>query len=265
MNQDQVKDQLLLLDSEVDNFTVTFSGKASKKVDGLYYPDRCEIILHNKNFADNNQMMYTAIHEFAHHVHFTKSNGTASNRAHTKDFWNIFHRLLYRAEEAGVYRNVFEEVNEFRELTEKLKGSYLAKNGHLMKELGELLMKAMELCQMYHASFEDYVDRVLGIHRNDAKTLMKTHQLDINPEIGYENMKVVARVKDEDMRREVENAFMNNYTADMIKSELNPPERFDSRLSFLEGEKYRLEQTLDRLTAKLAKLERDIDTLKKEM
>jgi len=265
MNQDQVKEQLLRLESEVPNFTVTMSGKSSKKVDGLYYPDRCEIILHNQNFADDNQMMYTAIHEFAHHIQFAQSNGTISNRSHTKQFWNLFHRLLYRAEEEGVYRNVFNEVEDFRVLTEKLKGSYLAQNGHLMKEMGELLMKAMELCQMYHASFDDYVDRILGLHRNDAKTIIKTHQMDINPDIGYENMKVVARVKDEDMRKEVENAFLENYSPDMIKAELNPLEQFDSRLSFLQGEKFKLEKTLDRLTAKLAKLERDIENLKEEM
>ena len=64
MNQDQVKERLLQLEQVKTDFMVTFSGKNSKKVDGLYYPDKREIIIHNQNFVDDNQLMYTAIHEF---------------------------------------------------------------------------------------------------------------------------------------------------------------------------------------------------------
>ena len=49
MNQDQVKQKLLQLEKVDVDFTVTFSGKRSRKVDGLYYPDRMEMIIHNKN------------------------------------------------------------------------------------------------------------------------------------------------------------------------------------------------------------------------
>ena len=48
MNQDQLKTKL---DEYTENkdFTVIFSGKTSKKVDGLYHPEKQEIIIHNKN------------------------------------------------------------------------------------------------------------------------------------------------------------------------------------------------------------------------
>jgi len=62
MNQDQVKELLLTLDKNVPDFSVIFSGKMSGKVDGLYYPDRREIIIHNKNFEEDGQLIYTAIH-----------------------------------------------------------------------------------------------------------------------------------------------------------------------------------------------------------
>lgn len=263
MNQDQVKDRLLKLEPVKIDFTVTFSGKNSKKVDGLYYPDRHEIILHNGNFTDDNQLMYTAIHEFAHHLQFTGTSVPVSTRAHSNDFWNIFHTLLYRAEEIGVYNNIFETNDEFRELTARLKQEYLSKNGQLMKEFGSLLLRARELCGKYHASFEDYVDRVLRLHRTEAKTIMKTYTLDINPEIGYENMKTVARVRDEGARQAVQESFSDRFSPDMIKAGLNPKAEFATRLSYLETEKEKLLTTLDRLTARLAKVERDIDTLKK--
>ena len=86
MNQDQVKSLLLRLDRDAEEFSVTFSGKKSKKVDGLYKPDGREIIIHNENFANDNALIYTAIHEFAHHLHFTGSAAPTSCRAHTEPF-----------------------------------------------------------------------------------------------------------------------------------------------------------------------------------
>lgn len=265
MNQDQVKERLLKLEDVREDFVVTFSGKKSSKVNGLYYPDRKEIILHNQNFTDDNQLMYTAIHEFAHHVQFMKATAPVSTRAHTTQFWNIFHTLLFKAEETGLYNNVFETIPEFRELTAKIKNDYMAKNGFLMKEFGALLMQARELCREHNASFEDYVDRILGVHRNEAKIMIKTHALDINPEIGYENMKMVARIGDEDMRRGVEQAFFGEMSLDMIRAGMKPEKEFENRLRFLETEKERIEQSLERLTARLVKIERDIDTIKQNI
>ena len=50
MNQDQVKEKLLEIESDVQDFKVILSGKKSKKVNGLYNPEKMEIIIHNKNF-----------------------------------------------------------------------------------------------------------------------------------------------------------------------------------------------------------------------
>ena len=49
-------------------FSVVQSGKESKRVNGLYKPDTREIILHNKNFKTDNQVVYTAVHEYTHHL-----------------------------------------------------------------------------------------------------------------------------------------------------------------------------------------------------
>ncbi len=264
MNEDHVKSKLIEIEEPADDFIVTFSGKMSKKVDGLYYPDKKEILIHNRNFIENNQLIYTAIHEYAHHIQFSKATAPVSTRAHTVDFWDIFHRLLFTAEEKGIYNNVFDTIPDFQELTEKLRRDYLSRNGELMKEFGRLLLEAQELCRRHHASFEDYVDRILRLHRSEAKTIIKTFTLDIKPEMGYENMKTVAKIKDEGVRAGVETAFIENfYTPDMVKAELSRKENFDSRLSFLEAERDRLEQSLEKLTVRLAKIERDIDSIKK--
>ena len=81
---------------------------------GLYKPDSREIIIHNKNFKNDNEMMYTAIHEYAHHLQFTTAATPISVRTHTTAFWNLLHTLLFEAEEKGIYTNPFESIEEFR-------------------------------------------------------------------------------------------------------------------------------------------------------
>ncbi|MGP1510875.1 MAG: hypothetical protein ACTTIU_10140, partial [Treponema lecithinolyticum] len=67
MNCEQVKNILLSIENTDLDFEMIFSGKESKKVNGLYKPETREIILHNKNFKTDNQLVYTAIHEYTHH------------------------------------------------------------------------------------------------------------------------------------------------------------------------------------------------------
>ena len=264
MNQEQVMQNLLQLEDNVDDFIVTFSGKQSNKVDGLYKPEGCEIIIHNKNHVTDNAIMYTAIHEFAHHIQFCAAPMTASTRAHTNHFYDIFHRLLRKAQELKIYENIFEKEDEFVDLTKRIKEKFLHVNGQLMKDLGSVLMEAHELCLRHNASFEDYVDRVLGLHRTAAKSIIKFHNLDINPEIGYENMKTVASVRDDGVRQLVQEAFLEGQSPDMVKAKFAVKSRPDDKVEYLVKEKERLEKSLEAITVKLAKVERELEALKYE-
>jgi len=259
MNQDQIVENLIKLDDTVEDFTVTFSGKASKKVDGLYKPEGHEILIHNKNHASDNALMYTAIHEFAHHIQFTTSPKPVSSKSHTTFYWNILHRLLNKAEELGIYKNIFETEAEFVKLTKEIKEKYLHENGKLMKDFGQLIARAYELCMEYHTSFDDYMDRVLGLHRATAKKIMKFHTQDLNPEIGYENMKTVAAISDDDVRGLAQEAFLEGQSPDMVKEQFTSRELPDSRLEWLQQERERLAQSLEKLTIKLASVEQQIN------
>ena len=74
MNQDQVKDMLLSLENNVPEFSVIFTGKESKRVDGLYKPESREILIHNRNFEDENSLIYTAIHDISICIHSFDTN-----------------------------------------------------------------------------------------------------------------------------------------------------------------------------------------------
>ena len=68
MTNEEIKKILLSLEQTDTDFSVTQTGKASKKVNGLYAPATFEIFLHNKNFTTENELIYTAIHEYTHHL-----------------------------------------------------------------------------------------------------------------------------------------------------------------------------------------------------
>jgi hypothetical protein len=264
MNQDQVKTKLYQLDPDISDFTVTFSGKSSKKVDGLYYPDKKEIIIHNENFLSDNELIFTAIHEFTHHIQFERSTIPVSSRSHTNYFYNLFHKLLHSAEDMGIYVNPFKHEKVFIDLTAEIKEKFLSVNGKLMLEFGSYLSKAFKLCTEYNLSFEDYVDRELQLQHGQAKTILKIHAMDIDPEIGFENMKTVAKIKDPEIRLQAVEAFREEMSPDMIKSEFIAPKRPDNKLTYLMAERDRLELSIEKVTKQLAKIEKEIDDLQYE-
>jgi len=259
MNQDRVKELLLSVEDAPLDFSVVFSGKKSKKVNGLYKPDTHEILIHNHNFKDDNMLMYTAVHEYAHHLHCCARGGKLSARSHTAEFWSILHGLLHKAEDKGVYRNVFDDSPELEALTETIRKRYLYENGNLVKELGKLLMQANELCATIGARFEDYVDRVLRIPRIAAKTAMKMYQFNVNPSMGADNMKIVAGIGNEEVRTAAEGALLSGKSPDEVRAAIiRKPEPADPRAR-LEKEKIRLERTIESLSRRLEEVERELE------
>jgi len=269
MNQQNLKEHLLRLEEDVEEFSVIFSGKKSKKVDGLYHPDTREIVIHNKNMSTENEILYTGIHEFAHHIHFTRSPVPISAKSHTSAFRNIFHTLLEKAERMNIYSNPFNSEGEFIQLTEEIRKECIGENGRLMKRLGSLLLDGVRLCKKYHVSYEDYFSRVLQIPSTTAKTLLQVSSLDINPEIGFENMSTVARIKEPGKRQEAEEAFIRGESPERIKNRFlgKPvPEESgsDSRIEVLEKEKRRIERTIQSLQQRLETIKDKLSGLNRQ-
>jgi hypothetical protein len=255
MNQDQVKAALLSVEEAPLEFAVVFSGKKSKKVNGLYKSDTREIIIHNRNFSDENLLLYTAIHEYAHHLHACARGGALSSRAHTAEFWAILHGLLEKAEAKNIYKNVFDRSPELTELTGRIQKKYLYENGSLVKDLGKQLLRANELCTAIGGRFEDYLDRVLRIPRVAARMSMKMYQYDLDPAVGSDNMRFLAGIKNDERRTAAESALKAGKSPDTVKVAVRPqPPEEDSR-ERLEKEKTRLERTIASLSDRLKEVE----------
>ena len=256
MNRDQVKKTLLGLRKTVEEFEVIFSGKKSRKVDGLYKPASREIILHTGNFTNDDELVYTAIHEYAHHLQFTGSAVPVSAKAHTTAFWSLFHELLFEAERTGVYASSFDGIPAFAELTREIREKFLSTSGSLMKELGRLLLRAHELCEQHGTSFGDYVDRTLGLPRTSAQVIMKAHRMDLDPRVGFENMRSLTGIRDDGDRAKAQAALLAGRTPDMVKAAYGARPKPKNPRAELEEERSRIERTIKRLQDRLGEIER---------
>ena len=262
MNQDKVKEKLLKIEDAPLEFSLVFSGKKSKKVNGLYKPQSREIIIHNRNFQPDetgqNLLLYTAIHEYAHHLHACSRGGTLSPRAHNCEFWAIFHALLEKAETKKIYNDVFSVSPELLNLTEVIRNKFLKNNGALVKEMGKHLLKAHELCTGIGVRFEDYVDRMLRIPRAAANTAIKMFEYDIAPEVGADNMRFLAGIRDSDNRKAAETALIRGKSPDTVKTQVRSKDKEEDPVQILEKEKVRLEKTIAALNKRLEEVKKEL-------
>jgi len=264
MNQDQVKEKLLSIEDAPLEFTLVFSGKKSRKVNGLYKPETREIVIHNRNFSHEdkaaaaNMLLYTAIHEYAHHLHSCAKGGRLPVRAHTSEFWGIFHALLEKAEAKKIYRDVFSGSPELSALTETIRQKYLRENGSLVKEMGKHLIKANELCTAIGVRFEDYVDRMLRIPRSAANVAIKMFSYDLKPETGADNMRYLAGIRNEEDRKAAETALIKGKSPDTVKTAILKKAKDDDPMSRLTKEKERLERTIDTLSKRLDEIKKEL-------
>lgn len=271
MENQQIKEILLDICPTNLDFTVTQTGKESKRVNGLYSPDTHEILLHNKNFKTENQLIYTAVHEYTHHLNAEElinttglPNAPYNSKVHSQAFWARFNELIQIAEEKEYYKLSIEDSPELVELTEKIKKEYVEQNGKLMQELGKLLLQAHKLCEESNIRYEDYIDRILCLPRNSAKDVCKVAVRDVNPQIGFENMKIVASIPKKSERTEVEKEFLEGKGPVGVREMMRQKrlsQNSDDQKTKLEKEKSRLEKTIHQLTERLNFVEESLATL----
>jgi hypothetical protein len=159
---------------------------------------------------------------------------------------------LEKAEGEGLYRSLFDTDKDFVALTHRIRRDFVGRNGELMKEFGKNLLEARDLCRKKNAVFEDYVERVIGLKRGSAKTMMKVYSLDVDSSLGYENMKTVASLGNPADRR---------WAEDAMKKGMSPPQ-VDRGIRDRRGE---TEETIDSLRSKKRRLERSLSEIRAKL
>lgn len=173
INQDAVKELLLKLESCDTDFKVIFSGKKSCKVNGLYKQGLSEIIIHNKNFKNDNELIYTAIHEYAHHLMWCKYHKIGKVPKHNNEFWSIMYNLVDLAEEKGLYKKYPDEsvkkeiqnlVSSAKKINEEIASLY--------KKLGETIREIRKETDKHEIRIEEF-DSLKPISKQAKKLFEK--------------------------------------------------------------------------------------------
>lgn len=264
MTNEQIKQALLSIRECDIDFSVVQSGKKSRRVNGLYKPESREIVLHNRNFSNDNLLIYTAIHEYAHHLHFCSEAPPKSTRSHTRRFRTILHTLLEDAQKKGIYRGVLETDPRFAELTERIRSTFIVPHGSLMKDFGRVLVEAEELCRDTGVRFEDYICRVLNLDRLEVRHIMQVAQTDLPSEIGYDGMKTLAGIRDQELRQEALKKLQTGYTQDMLREEILAKKKnagSEDPAEILKKEKQRILKTIESLKSRLEEIEEKMAAL----
>lgn len=229
-------------DCNVD-FSVTLTGKRSNRVNGLYKPDTQEILLHNRNFTNDNQLMYTAIHELTHHIMSTELN-QKSKKSHSGPFWATFENLIDRAVKLKIYSR--ERSEDTRGLVKKANELH-KKITALQMELGVLLVRLHKSCDVSGERYEDVVASDLQLDRATAKTFcnMAVAQTPV-PFAVQEVMKNCST----EQKRQVLDAAQSGKTFPQIKAASMKIAQPCSEYAELKKECDRLERTIQQLTTR---------------
>lgn len=80
---------------------------------GLYVPKSRKIRIYD-GWSIVHNCDETAIHEYAHHIHFTEFSKNKRKQApHGREFWQIYGQLIWRAKTLGLYQEEFQPVIDF--------------------------------------------------------------------------------------------------------------------------------------------------------
>lgn len=266
MNQNIVKELLKKLHESPTEYTVIFSGKKSNKVNGLYkwrVDKTPEIIIHNRNFVDNegtqneNLLMFTAIHELAHHILITK-NGKKSARAHSQLFWATFHDLVDKAEAAGIYQPEIDAdtqkvIEEVREISKQI--------AELQRQLGQVLLCAQEVCKAKGLRYEDVIERKAQISQSAMKSSVAAYNMG-DQDVGADIQAEAAKQRNEDKRDAIIAAGHKGKSVVQAKKAATAPARApdgEYETITLMKEKRRIERTIESLTRRLEELNEQLE------
>jgi hypothetical protein len=257
MNQDAVREKLSRLWNCKEAFSVVFSGKKSRRVNGLYFYSRREILIHNLNFVgddnerDDNRLIYTAIHELAHHVQATEF-GERGTRCHTQLFWSCLHDLLEEAEHQGIYR--LELTPETQALTDQAR-QLSCQIAALQRELGGVLERLHEKCVEQHIRAQDVFQRKLQLTGPTWRKAIAAAGLDLSDgdRIGVDQQAAILGERSPEAQAAILEGSRAGKTVEQLKRPAVPPSSGpDDELDKLTRERERLETAIQSLNHRLA-------------
>jgi hypothetical protein len=138
-------------------FEVSIKNEKHEKYQGLYDYKHNRIILYLLNHKTNNELIGSAIHEFAHHL-------MGDMWGHQSEFWECYFELLEIAENKGFYSCNINKSDKLNKITTIIKQYDLLKNKKIFKkELDCIFVIIKKLCNEIDIDFQYYTVKYLGM------------------------------------------------------------------------------------------------------
>ena len=169
-------------------YTIVFIEKGILALKSYYIPETKQIVVHDKEFKSDNEMIYAAFHELAHHIDYAEHRELSKRNAHGGRFYFILHDLINRAINAGD----FIPIEEFY-----LENVRAINNQSVeqLREMGQALVQMVETCRSIHYPIEDVITRVLHMKEGEVDTLIRIFQQQIPDKVGGEFARRLGRIK----------------------------------------------------------------------
>ena len=101
----QLKWMLLKIYRSQVAFELRVTEQRPKSRMGYYVPAKRSITIHG-GWCDVHSLEEIAIHEYAHHIHFTEHRcSSKKDTPHGQNFWRIYSALMAKAIEKGLYND----------------------------------------------------------------------------------------------------------------------------------------------------------------
>jgi hypothetical protein len=256
MDQEQVKALLLQIHDNKEDFTVIFTGKKSKKVNGLYNTVSRKILIHNRNFTgedgglNESALIYTAIHELAHHICDTELHQKGS-RCHTRLFWATFYDLVDAAVYQGLYTPAADpEVEALVAEARKLDQEIAA----LRRQLGGVLERLYEACEKKGLRSQDVLERRLQLDKKTVDIAVKVYGAGLQENISSDAEAAIVTNRDSDERAVMLTAARTGKSIAQIKQRPSPPPPAVDEAVKLEQEKRHIERSIALLSRRLVEV-----------
>jgi hypothetical protein len=93
---------------------------------------------------------------------------------------------------------------------------------------------------------------------------MKAHTLDLDPRVGFENMRTLASIRDDASREKAQDELRGGHSPDMVKARYGGKREQKDRRAVLLDERTRIEKNIERLKKRLTEIEKRIAEMGKE-
>lgn len=259
MNENFVKENLQKIHKCKKDFSVAFTGKKSKSIFGFYKFAEKIIFIHNRNFTDSNMLMYTAIHELAHHVCATEKGMSSSVKHHTKLFWATFDDLIEEAVKKKIYlrqrkSEIEELVKEAHEIDVKI--------AHLRRDLGAVLRRLQDACKKNMVRVEDVISHDLLLSKASFNSSVKASLLNLDDSCGQDLQNVAIKAKTSEQALQALQLASQGKTIAQLQYGMGAPKKqAHDKSENLHIEKRRLERTISTLKIRLDEVCEKIERL----